>query len=66
MLDQIRTLLETDQRISGWTIRESRRDGHQIYTSFGEQEAIRAVTERRWEVELLTALNGTGGEPRIG
>lgn len=66
MLDQIRALLETDRRISDWIIRETSRDGHQIYTSLGEQEAIRAVTERRWEVEILTPLNSAGGEPRTG
>ena len=45
MLNQIKTLLESDKRIKHWTVFDQHRNGHQIYTSLGQQEAIRAVEQ---------------------
>ncbi|MBN1880380.1 hypothetical protein JW823_09750 [bacterium] len=58
MLDAIRSTLGRDKRISGWTILEHTRDSYQIYTSLKRQEAIRAVSQKRWKITIFSPLPG--------
>jgi len=66
MLEQIRLLLEKDPRITDWEILESHHNGHQIYTSLGEQEAVRAIEQRRWQVGIYTDVPVDGKPPLMG
>lgn len=66
MLDPIRMKLEEDKRICAWTILEHCRDSYQLYTSLNEQEAIRAVSQKRWIVTILSPVESSSGEGLIG
>jgi predicted Zn-dependent protease len=66
MLEILQSTLEGDHRISAWSINAFHRNGYQIYTSLGKQEAIRSVTQKRWWITLQTLLKNSSGEQQIG
>jgi predicted Zn-dependent protease len=66
MLDNVRSILDKDPRISAWTINSLLRTSHQVYTGLQGVEAIRAVTQKRLHISILTPLPDTPDGSRIG
>lgn len=66
MLNQIKTILESDKRIKHWTVFDQHRNGHQLYTSMGQQEAIRAVEQKRWQINIKIDVPSSNGARLLG
>lgn len=56
MLDNLKSILDKDPRISAWSIHSLIRSSHQIYTGRQGREAIRRVMQNVQRVKILTPL----------
>jgi predicted Zn-dependent protease len=59
MLDDIIQTLETDERISGWQVREIAKRADQYFLNKDREEGRRRVHSTQYEVEILLTRKGT-------
>jgi PmbA protein len=61
MIDQLIDLLENDDRISGWQVRELNKRSTQLFLNKAMEEGRRTVESLSFEVELLCTRKGPKG-----
>jgi PmbA protein len=61
MLNRIIDMLEDDERLAGWQVREIDKRSHQLFLNMEREESLRVVDSLAYEVEILVKRRGSLG-----
>ncbi|GAC1556563.1 MAG: hypothetical protein NVS2B7_32140 [Herpetosiphon sp.] len=66
MLQRIVEALGAREELTGWRVRDIRRDETQLYSVFEATEARRRVSDQRYVVQVMCTTNGAADAPTMG